>query len=524
MKRLTAWLLPFLFFLLTPYAPAQDRAYLYCDLLPDWQVKAVEYWNSSTGYGKKIPEQMIAEINRSLPVLANNLQIKINEKVFRAGIFDQVVRTVNPTTIALQPADLYIDLVCGIRQVSNTYPFFRAGLASIKPVMDYYLVIYDAGGEKLLERELAYPVDYRQFRDQLKGLADHERDIKIVTLSYEQSFTGNILDNLTACIAEARDLLERKPVQGDPARFHKEMSLLFENRKISYPEYYAGLNIPSAVPVSAMPVSPATQPAAGTATAGAEYAAYGDVQLSHQLAELIRSVKNYALIIGVNEYRDPKINDLAEPVNDAIKLAEVLLNYYTYEPSNVIFLKDPTRAQIIQSFDYLSTVVTPDDNLLIFYAGHGLWDDQLKKGFWFPADANHNNRANWFSNSDLRDYIGGINSHHTLLISDACFSGGIFKTREVFTGVTQATLELYKLPSRKAMTSGAMTTVPDQSVFLEYLIKRLAENREHFFSSEQLFASFKIAVINNSPTSQVPQFGEIRETGDEGGDFLFIRK
>ena len=74
------------------------------------------------------------------------------------------------------------------------------------------------------------------------------------------------------------------------------------------------------------------------------------------------------------------------------------------------------------------------------------------------------------------------------------------------------------------MTSGAMTMVPDKSVFLEYLIQRLDENSNYFLSSEQLFASFKIAVINNSSTSQVPQYGEIRETGDEGGDFLFIRK
>ncbi len=39
-----------------------------------------------------------------------------------------------------------------------------------------------------------------------------------------------------------------------------------------------------------------------------------------------------------------------------------------------------------------------------------------------------------------------------------------------------------------------------------------------------LSASFKIAVINNSPNAQVPQFGEVRETGDEGGDFIFILK
>jgi len=38
------------------------------------------------------------------------------------------------------------------------------------------------------------------------------------------------------------------------------------------------------------------------------------------------------------------------------------------------------------------------------------------------------------------------------------------------------------------------------------------------------FARVRTAVINNSPTRQVPQFGEIRETDDEGRDFIFVRR
>ena len=81
---------------------------------------------------------------------------------------------------------------------------------------------------------------------------------------------------------------------------------------------------------------------------------------------------------------------------------------------------------------------------------------------------------------------------------------------------------LYEMKSRKAMTSGTLTQVPDRSAFVKYLINRLAENQERYISSEQLFASFRIAVINNSDV--VPQYGEIRNVGDEGGDFIFIKK
>ena len=74
------------------------------------------------------------------------------------------------------------------------------------------------------------------------------------------------------------------------------------------------------------------------------------------------------------------------------------------------------------------------------------------------------------------------------------------------------------------MTSGTMKTVPDESVFLKYLIKNLMSNTAPLLSADQLFRNFKIAVINNSPNGQVPQYGPITQTGDEGGDFIFLKR
>ncbi|MEP2511643.1 MAG: hypothetical protein ABJH72_19905, partial [Reichenbachiella sp.] len=73
------------------------------------------------------------------------------------------------------------------------------------------------------------------------------------------------------------------------------------------------------------------------------------------------------------------------------------------------------------------------------------------------------------------------------------------------------------------ITSGAMKTVPDKSVFIEYLAKRLEENERSLLPAEILFSSFKIAVMNNSH-GQVPQFGDIKGAGDEGGDFIFLKR
>jgi hypothetical protein len=138
-------------------------------------------------------------------------------------------------------------------------------------------------------------------------------------------------------------------------------------------------------------------------------------------------------------------------------------------------------------------------------------------------------RADWISNSDLRDAIRGIKARHILLISDACFAGGIFLAREAFGPVSSAVAELDNLPSRTAMTSGALTTVPDRSVFVEYLIKRLGDNTEDRLPALELFNKIRLPVINNSPAQRdgsrpTPRYGTIFEVGDGGGDFIFVRR
>ena len=56
--------------------------------------------------------------------------------------------------------------------------------------------------------------------------------------------------------------------------------------------------------------------------------------------------KYRALIIGVSEYQHASagLRNLAEPINDAQKLYDVLTTHYTFDPNDVIFLK--TRHEV----------------------------------------------------------------------------------------------------------------------------------------------------------------------------------
>ncbi len=231
----------------------------------------------------------------------------------------------------------------------------------------------------------------------------------------------------------------------------------------------------------------------------------------------------HALFIAVEDYADRSITDLDFPVKDAESFRKVLHEEYRFEPQNITFLKNPSRKEIFSELRSLKKL-GKNDNLLIFYAGHGYWDEDAKQGYWLPSNASRDDESEWISNSDIKDRIRSIKSRHTLLISDACFAGGIFKTRTAFSDASVSIQKIYEMPSRKAITSGNLKEVPDQSVFIEYLVKRLKGNQEPYLYSEKLYVSLKEGVTNNSANHQTPLFGVIQGAGDDGGDFIFVRR
>jgi hypothetical protein len=260
-------------------------------------------------------------------------------------------------------------------------------------------------------------------------------------------------------------------------------------------------------------------------TKRSEIASEGDMAELHAAdVDFSKGGKFYALLIGCSDYTDPSIADLGGlPVTDAEALAACLKKNYTFEDQNVQVLKSPTRRELVIALDEMSKKVTPDDNVLIFYAGHGHYEDDNDIGYWLPKDAEVSNSANWLYNDQLVAAMRKIKSLHTLLISDACFSGSIFKNRSIsLTGATDVIKKKYQLPSRKAITSGTLKTVPNKSVFIKYLLDRLEKNKDKYYSSATLFQAIETPVGNNS--SSLPQFGVIQNVGDEGGDFIFIRK
>jgi hypothetical protein len=254
--------------------------------------------------------------------------------------------------------------------------------------------------------------------------------------------------------------------------------------------------------------------------------------IARNIESMLTTGRYIALIIGINSYEGywpPLLN----AVNDAEELAKVLKNDYLFDSVITITEKQATRSNIIHELELLTTSIRFDDNLLIYYSGHGQFKKELNKGYWVPADAKSNSIADFISNNEVKTFIGGIPSKHTLLISDACFAGDIFRGKPTESipfdpnNMEKYYREVYGKTSRIAITSGGLEEVEDSgkeghSIFTYYLLKSLKENKSRYLDATQLFNDFRIAVTNNS--DQIPLLQVVRETGDEGGQFIFVKK
>lgn len=228
--------------------------------------------------------------------------------------------------------------------------------------------------------------------------------------------------------------------------------------------------------------------------------------------------KNYLFVIAIDEYENcPK---LYNPVKDANDLVNLLSKKYHFENQNIITLlnDEANEANIIHTFRDIARSLTPQDNLVIFFSGHGEYDEVFKEGYWIPANAGKGSIEDYIENSKIRTILNAISSHHTFLIADSCFSGSLFTT-----GKDVASNRLEKDPSRWGLTAGRNEIVDDgkpgnNSPFADSLIYHLKNNDKPIGVMELCQKVIEDVVAN---AAQTPRGEPLKVEGHRGGQFFF---
>lgn len=222
----------------------------------------------------------------------------------------------------------------------------------------------------------------------------------------------------------------------------------------------------------------------------------------------------FIFAIGINAYQH--FQPLEYAATDVQHLVQVLTGRYQFDQADVKLLldEDATRSNIHRHFRHLAQTVQKTDSVVVLFSGHGTYDEVLDKGYWIPVDARPEDTGSYIANIEIAGFLESINSLHTLVISDSCFSGKLFgRTRFV----SRADL-LESTPSRWMMTSGRAELVPDKSKFAASLTTYLEKNRQPELRFNDVFQSIYSAVVNNS--WQTPRYEPLQNVGHEGGEFI----
>jgi len=248
--------------------------------------------------------------------------------------------------------------------------------------------------------------------------------------------------------------------------------------------------------------------------------------------KIVEGRKDYALIFVTGEYDNWP--NLVNPVNDGETIGKELKDNYGFETE---VIKNPTASQVLLTLKRYSQKSYMDkDQLFIFFAGHGSFDETFGEGYVVCKNSLLNDEAktSYISHSVLRTVINNIPCQHILVVMDVCF-GGTFDqltARADSRGANEPYKELsntefiqrkLQYKTRKYLTSGGKEYVPDgrpgqHSPFC----RKLLEAFRSFGGSDNILTFGEVITYMERvvPQPRTAGFGD----NEPGSEFLFIAR
>lgn len=238
--------------------------------------------------------------------------------------------------------------------------------------------------------------------------------------------------------------------------------------------------------------------------------------------------KDYALLIATNKYDN--WNDLVNPIYDAEAIAKELQDRFGFV---VEIVKDADQNTVMTKLrEYAQRKYKPQDQLFIFFAGHGIYDDVFGEGFLVARNSilNDVSKNTYISHNRIRSNINNIPCEHIFLAMDVCF-GGTFdpvlaSSRAALYEETNDQEYLVKklsMKTRKYLTSGGKEYVSDgvrghHSPFALNFLEALKTNG----GPDRILILDEIKLYMER-LKTTPRFGEFG-SDQKGSDFVFVAR
>lgn len=256
------------------------------------------------------------------------------------------------------------------------------------------------------------------------------------------------------------------------------------------------------------------------------------IKVAGTMSAAMNSRTDYALLFGIDEYDE--WGNLFNPVKDVETIAEELESNYGYKTEVVT---NVTTSEIMAKLrEYATKSYEKNDQLFIFFAGHGQFDEIFSEGYLVGSDSKTNDpgKTSYISHSNLRTVINNIDCNHIFLTLDACFGGtfdpllarsGSRGQDEVYADITTNEFieRRLRFKTRKYVTSGGKQYVADgkpggHSPFARKFLQALRDygGQDKILTLQELqgyLLSLKME----------PHAGEFGDN-EPGSDFVFVAR
>ncbi len=206
----------------------------------------------------------------------------------------------------------------------------------------------------------------------------------------------------------------------------------------------------------------------------------------------------YAIIIGNQDYHSYQrgLNneqDVPFAIEDATIFKEYCEKTLGVDARNISFLTNATSAKMNQEIDFITRLAArdPQAEIIFYYAGHGLPNENTKEPYLIPVDVNASNLTSAIALYDLYQSLSATNAQRITVFLDACFSGGGRDMGLVASRGIKVTPKKDELTGNIVVfsaTSADQTALPyrdkKHGMFTYFLLKKLQDSKGECSYSE----------------------------------------
>ena len=200
----------------------------------------------------------------------------------------------------------------------------------------------------------------------------------------------------------------------------------------------------------------------------------------------------YCLIVGNEDYSSNQTGISSEvnvqfAENDARMFKEYCIKTFGIPEKNVTLLVNATGSKMSQNLDLISKIAKANNGnaeLIFYYAGHGLPDEQTKEPYLIPVDVNGNDLKYAIKLNDVYKKLTENPVAKVTVFLDACFSGGArnesllaLRGVKVTPMVNVVGSNLVVFTSSSGTESSAPYKEKQHGMFTYYLLKKLQDTK-----------------------------------------------